>query len=266
MRPRLGRFAERYELRRALGTGGHSWVYEARHAILGSLVALKIERPGARGFLKREGQLLARLSHRAFVRVIDAGTDCSGLDFLALELLRGPTIREALADGPFCERRALAIVREITEAVRTAHAQGIVLADIKPQNVVLPDDNRPRIIDLGIAACIGEPAGEDGFISGTWSYMPPEVLENGRIAPTSDLYAIATTLYEMLAGRHPRSDGGAMPTRAEVIRRARYSSAPPPIDGVSPGVMKAISRALAPDPGRRYLDLAEFGEALRAVG
>ncbi|MCI0668933.1 MAG: protein kinase [Myxococcaceae bacterium] len=192
---------------RLLGEGASGRVYLAQDVALGRRVALKFLRPeklgaeGAERFLE-EARTTARFSHPHIVTVYGAGT-FHGQPYLALEYLEGETLRERLARGRLSRAEALRVGWAVADALAEAHAHGIIHADLKPENVLVPRDGRLRVVDFGLARHAGASA---AMASGTPAYMSPERWRGAAPAPAMDVWALGVLLHELLEGRRPLED------------------------------------------------------------
>ncbi len=208
-----GRMIGGYELLDRLGTGGMATTWRARRVSDDREVALKIphehciqdERSRAR-FL-REGKLGEQLHHPNIVRVLEAGEE-DGWPFLAMELVRGRTLRELLrTTGELPLERALEITRQVAEALDYAHAKGVIHRDLKPENLMIEAGGRVRVMDFGIARLEGGTAlTATSVFVGTPAYAAPETIEGETAGPAADLYALGIVLFEMLEGSAPFAD------------------------------------------------------------
>src|SRR5262249_21236370 len=205
-----------YEVTAAIGAGGMGQVYRARDTRLGRDVALKVLPPEfavdpervAR--FRREAQLLASLNH-PHIGAIYGFEDSA----LVLEYVEGPTLADRLAGGALTVDEALAIARQIADALDAAHAQGIVHRDLKPGNIKLRSDGTVKVLDFGLAKSIEEAgpgvdpalsptitaATRAGVILGTAAYMSPEQARGRAVDRRADLWAFGCVLYEMITGR-----------------------------------------------------------------
>lgn len=204
-----------YELRERLGEGGFGEVYEAWDARLHRSVAIKTIRHGSSAGtdLVREARLAASLRHPAFVKVHAVEDDDSG-QFIVMELVHGRTLKQMLQDAPVPLATALDWVGQVADAMRDAHASGLVHGDIKPSNLMVDDDGRVRILDFGLAlrhdalatetVSLGSSAsGEQADPQGTIAYMAPERLQGATPDPRADVYALGVILYELACGTRP---------------------------------------------------------------
>ena len=241
------------ELLELLGQGGMGSVYKARQRALGRLVALKIltPRPGDEaGFaarFEREAHALARLAHGNVVGIHDSGRT-QGRCWLLMEYVEGVNLRQLLRAGELTVPRALAIVRQICDALEFAHEQGIVHRDIKPENVLVDTRGRVKIADFGLAKIVGEePSGEPITRTqqsmGTPQYMAPEQLTGSKsVDHRADIYSLGVVFYELLTGELPLGRFEPPSQRVEVDVR---------LDEV---VLRALERA----PERRYQHATEM--------
>ncbi|MBL8861264.1 MAG: serine/threonine protein kinase, partial [Planctomycetes bacterium] len=177
------------EIGELLGHGGMGAVFRARQKKLERDVALKVlpkelsaDRKFAERFL-REARALARLSHPNIVAVHDYG-ETGGVCWLLLEYVDGANLRAILKSGRMDSRTALALVRELCDALQYAHDEGVVHRDIKPENVLVDRRGRAKVADFGLAKLIGPAQGADltreGQVMGTPHYMAPEQIERPR--------------------------------------------------------------------------------------
>ena len=253
-----------------LGAGATSWVYVARSASGESLV-VKIMQPGrGRGpehfrFL-REMQILRALDHPQIVPLLAPG-EADGALFFTMPFLEGETLRTRLErDGPLPVHVALAVCRDVADALDHAHARGVVHRDIKPDNILLAD-GRAHLLDFGYANApallSAELAVAEAQVTfGTPNYMSPEQVTGRRAEDwRSDLFSLACVLHEALAGRPPFA---AATTRAALQRRLH--EAPDDVRLVRPDVppdaVAIIRRNLAVAPNDRSFTAGAFRQAL----
>ena len=201
---RVGRF----EIRQEVGRGGFGAVYEALDTQLNRVVAVKTlrfsreRRDLSSEWLKREAEAVARLDHPCIVTLFDVGTSDAG-PYLVMELLRGRTLAQRIAEGPVPQVEALRIAGEMAKGLAHAHQRGVLHRDLKPANVFLCEDGRVKLLDFGLAHLLGSPEAKG---AGTPAYMPPEQARGDDIDARADVYAAAMVLREMLTGR--REPGG----------------------------------------------------------
>lgn len=242
-----------------LDAGGQARVYRALHPALGKDVAIKWGRKPAsletadQDRLVAEGRLLAELDHPNLARVFDLDFH-EGHPFLAMEYVRGRDLYKSTRQERPTPRQAARIVAAVARAVAEAHRRGITHQDITPRNIILGEDDRPRLIDFGLARlrrAWSESAEEP--IGGTPGFMAPEQArgEAAAIGPSSDIFALGGVLYYLLVGQPPFV--GENP----YLVLQRTSEGEPDLSPLriahAPRTLAAICRrALATDPLRRY--------------
>jgi serine/threonine-protein kinase len=270
--------AERYRIERELGAGGMAVVYLARDLQRDRDVALKVLRSevgiasGAERF-DREIRLAARLVHPNILPLLDSGRvpPSAGEDgrlWYTMPFVDGESLRDRLKrEKQLPLDEAVRLTTEIADALGHAHAQGILHRDIKPENILLAAGHA-LVADFGIARALGD-AGQritsTGLALGTPGYMSPEQSSGEHdLDARSDLYALASVTYEMLAGEPPFTG----PSAQAVIAR-RLSQPAPPIRVIRPGIPEPVDavlrRALATVPADRFLGTTEFARALSAA-
>ncbi len=270
-----------YVLGELLGVGGMGVVYAANQRSLDRTVAVKLPRPelvgdpAVRRRFETEAHAGSRIDHRNVVRVLDYG-DSDGAPYLVMEHVAGPRLGHLVFEqGPMSVARASELIHQLLGGIEDAHANGVIHADIKSDNVLvetLRDGTaRPRLIDFGIARFVDDatasevPDGER-VVSGTPEYLAPELIRGESPTFVSDVYAVGIILYELIAGETPF----AAESSARTMRRHLEDKAVPlswrcPDRGVTAAFDEIISRALAKRAGGRFADAAEFAAALLAA-
>jgi tetratricopeptide (TPR) repeat protein len=245
-------------------------VYRARDLRLNRLVALKTLASGA-GYspreaerFRREAEAVARLDHPHIVKVFDVGQR-DGVPFMALEYCAGGSLEARVAGRPQPARKVAALMEAVVDAVRAAHAAGIVHRDIKPANVLLTAEGVPKLTDFGLAKPVGS-AGPTatGEALGTLAYMAPEQAEGRRdVGPAADVYSLGALMYALMAGRPPLVGENDAHTVYMLV-----SQDPVPLRRLVPQVPADLEtichRCLAKDPARRYASASEVGADLAA--
>ncbi len=260
----------RYTIERELGRGGMATVYLARDLKHDRSVAVKVLRPelaatlGPERFV-REITIAAGLSHPHIVPFLDSG-EADGLLFYVMPWVEGESLRQCLArEGQLPLNQAVAVAREVADALGYAHGHNVVHRDIKPENILLVSGHA-LVLDFGIARAItaagGDRLTETGIAVGSPPYMSPEQAgAEEHLDGRSDVYSLGCVLYEMLAGEPPFT--GPTP-RAIAAKHMRQSV--PSIRTTRPGVPSEVDRliqtALAKSPADRYAGAAELDEAL----
>lgn len=233
-------------------------------------VALKLLKPelaavlGAERFVQ-EIKTTASMSHPHILPLFDSGT-ADGFLFYVMPFIEGETLRDRLnRETQLGVEEAIRIAREVAEALDYAHRRGVIHRDIKPENILL-HDGRPMVADFGIALAVSAAAGgrmtETGLSLGTPHYMSPEqATAEKEITPRSDVYSLASVLYEMLAGQPPHIGGAAQ----QVIMKIITDVARPVSDlrrNVPPNVVAALAKALEKLPADRFDSAKAFSDAL----
>ncbi|HVF35445.1 MAG TPA: protein kinase [Candidatus Saccharimonadia bacterium] len=252
-----------YRVVRQIGRGGMATVYLAIQRSVDREVALKVMSPqlladpnyGER-FL-REARIAAKLHHRHVVGVHDVGR-YRDLHFIAMEYLPGGSILPR-GEGSRSAAFALRVTREIATALSYAHAKGFVHRDVKPDNILLREDDSAALADFGIARA-SESATRmtrTGAVVGTPHYMSPEQARGRPIDGRADLYSLGIVLYEMLAGRVPYEADDSLAVGIMHISEP-VPLLPPPYEALQP----LLSRLLAKQPEERYQDGSELALAI----
>ncbi|WP_394618212.1 serine/threonine-protein kinase [Lentzea sp. JNUCC 0626] len=241
--------ADRYRLGDLLGEGGFAEVRRARDVLLARDVAVKLFRPGdGRVDARRidaEICALAGLSHRGLVKVFDA--DPGGeTPYVVLELVEGSTLRERITDGPMSVDEVRRIGSALADALAHVHERGFVHRDVKPANILLDDDNLPRLTDFGLARA-ADIAGvtKTGQVVGTAAYLAPEQVRGQAITSAVDVYALGLVLLECLTGRR-EYEGADLESAVARLHR------PPAIpDDLPFDLVLLLTRMTSPSVARR---------------
>jgi serine/threonine-protein kinase len=262
--------ADRYRIERELGQGGMATVYLAEDVKHKRKVALKVLKPelaavlGADRFVQ-EITTTASLQHPHILPLFDSGT-ADGFLYYVMPFIQGETLRDRLnRENQLGVDEAVKIATDVADALHYAHTQGVIHRDIKPENILLAN-GRPMVADFGIALAVSAAAGgrmtETGLSLGTPHYMSPEqATAEKEISARSDVYSLASVLYEMLAGQPPHSGGSAQ----QVIMKIITETAAPVTQRrrtVPPNVAAALAKALEKLPADRFDNARAFAEAL----
>jgi eukaryotic-like serine/threonine-protein kinase len=274
--PSLGRSIRqsvgRFRLIERLGAGGMGEVFVAFDPQLEREVAVKLLKLSSAGGqaeidrLLREANAMAKISHPNVVAVFDAGVD-EGRPWVAMELIRGSTLREWLAQKRTWQD-TLRVLCQIARGLEAAHLAGLVHRDVKPENVLMGSDGRVAVTDFGIAQSawtapkpeLATPSAPFS-VMGTPGYMAPEQYQLHATDERTDQFAFAVTAYEALWGSLPyERQTGDLKASAELV--ATTLPKPPPSKGAPAALWRVLKRALQPKSEQRY---ASMGELLIAL-
>jgi serine/threonine-protein kinase len=261
----------RYRLIAEIARGGMAVVYRAQDTLLERLVAVKLLHPqfvGDPEFLerfRREARAAARLSHPNIVSIYDVGDD-QGTPYIVMELIDGGNLKDRIRQAaPLPDAEIRSIGAALASTLDYAHRKGIVHRDVKPQNVLLGEDGRPRLTDFGIAQAMASSGlTRTGAVMGSVHYIAPEMVRGRTALPQSDVYSLGVVLYEMATGRVPFQ--GETDLSVAVAHVEELPAAPRALNArLAPDLEAAILRALAKAPDLRFASAADFAEALRTA-
>ncbi len=260
-----------YSIERELGRGGMATVFVGRDLKHDRRVAIKILRPdvaavlGVDRFLT-EIAIASKLNHPHILPLLDSGK-ASGLPFYVMPYTDGETLRSHLRrERILSVDEAIGIACEVADALSHAHAHGIVHRDIKPENILL-ENGHALVADFGIARALTQASSQrltqPGLAIGTAAYMSPERADEGeQVDARTDVYALGCVVYEMVTGDPPFPGSN---TQAILARKATEPARP--LRGVretiSPGIERAILKALSRVPADRFATVKDFADALR---
>ena len=259
-----------YTLLRAIGHGGMSTVYLGEQVSLSRQVAIKVMLPEAladevsRRRFENEARTIARLEHPHIVGIHDVGRTRDGLPYYSMpHLTRGHLgQRIAAGNGRMDQARVREILHALLSALGYAHARGIIHRDVKAENVLFDETDRPLLADFGIALRrgYGTRVTTTGMAVGSTAYMAPEQARGEEVDHRTDLYAIGVLAWEMLTGKLPYDAGDAVSMAIMHVKE--------PIPRLPPSLrhwQRFIDRALAKGPIKRYHDAAHMLSALERV-
>ncbi|HEY4312763.1 MAG TPA: serine/threonine-protein kinase [Pirellulales bacterium] len=267
-----------YRLRHLIGAGGMGEVYLAEHQLLKRPCAIKIIRPGkahdprALARFEREVRATARLSHWNTVEIFDYGSTEDGTFYYVMEYLPGLSLADLVERyGPLPPERVIYLLSQTCDALREAHAIGLVHRDIKPGNIFAAQrggvHDVAKLLDFGLAkaATLGPSSAQltqDGTITGSPLYMSPEqALGESEPDARSDIYSLGAVAYFLLVGRPPFDNQNPMRVMVahahdEVVAPTRFRP------DIPHDLEQVILRALAKNPAERYQSAAALGRAL----
>jgi serine/threonine-protein kinase len=274
-----------YRLGKKIGEGESGQVFEAEHVELGRKLAVKVLAPthssaqDAVERFRREARVVANLEHPNLVHLHDFGKALDGRVFLAMELLAGQTLDAYARLGSdetekrgLGYREAVQIAVQVTRALETAHAAGLVHRDLKPQNLFVESDGNVKLLDFGVAMAVSDVAGEDtirqkGFaIFGTPEYMAPEQVAGEPVDGRCDLYALGCVLYQLLTGSCPFEGSSGVAVMGRQLRDTPEAPTAIAKDRVIPQALEAVvMRSLAKAREDRFESAKAMREALEAA-
>ncbi|MGH9369650.1 MAG: protein kinase domain-containing protein [Thermoanaerobaculia bacterium] len=267
-----------YEIAAPLGAGGMGEVYRARDSRLGREVAIKVLLGGVgadRDRLRRfelEARAASGLNHPHIVTIYDIGSS-DATDYIAMELVEGSTLREALGEEPLAPRRLLDVAVQIADGLAKAHEAGIVHRDLKPENVMISRDGYVKILDFGLAKLVEAPAPDasdlptgtrPGMVMGSVGYMSPEQASGRAVDFRSDQFSLGSILYELATGQRAFRRDTSAETLAAIIREE-----PRPISQQNARVPQPfrwiVERCLSKEPDGRYTSTRDLARDLAMV-
>ena len=269
----------RYQIIRKLAGGGMGRVFLAYDPVLNRQVGLKlIDAGGDRDSIdvvaaERRGatlqdQLAKREASGRVAQIFDVG-DRDGYFYIAMEYIEGEDLSELVARGPLDPQRAVGIALDVLDVLVKAHTfqtviddrthRGIIHGDIKPRNIRITGAGQVKVLDFGIAKAVSMTRSITFNQFGSVPYSSPERLQTGDMDARSDVWSVATVLFEMLTGK-PYFEAEASSKLEWMIRN--YRALQPAIAGLPPGLREILSRALDPDLSKRFSSAAAFQAAL----
>jgi len=261
-------FGGRYEIQGVLGQGGMGAVYKARDRELDRLIALKVIRPELATDpaillrFKQELILSRNITHKNVVRIYDLG-EADGIRFISMEYVDGEDLRTLLRRaGKFSPREAISVVEQVCRALDSAHSEGVIHRDLKPQNIMRDKHGRIVVMDFGLARSLGDSGlTQTGAIVGTLEYMSPEQALGTMLDQRSDIFSVGLIFYELLTGKAPYAADTAI---ASLMKRTREDAeSASDVDASVPRSLSAIvSRCLEREPANRYHSAVELLQQL----
>ncbi len=281
------------------GGMGSVWLAERSDGRYQGRVAVKLlnasllGREGEARF-RREGTVLARLTHPHIARLVDAGVSRAGQPYLVLEYVDGRHIDRFCDDQRLGVEDRIRLFLDVQAAVAHAHANLIVHRDLKPSNVLVTADGEVKLLDFGIAKLVGDDEAvslltREGGVALTPKYAAPEQVTAGTITTATDVYTLGVLLFELLTGQHPTGLGAGSPiefvkaitvgktlrlsaaalsedVRLAAERAEQRATTPDRLRRVLRGDLETIvAKALKSNPAERYASVVEFAEDLRRV-
>jgi hypothetical protein len=253
-----------YEILEPIGAGGMGEVFRARDTRLNREVAIKVTGGRFSDRFEREAHSIAALNHLNICILYDVGPH-----YLVMELVEGPTLADRIKEGAIPWGEALAIARQIADALEAAHDKGIVHRDLKPANIKIKPDGTVKVLDFGLAKTLDAPIAASpltnpensptvntpttaGVILGTVAYMPPEQIRGKVVDKRADIWAFGVVLYEMLAGKRPFQGEEFADILASVVKDR------PDLDAVPAEARRLLERCLEKEPRKRLRDIGDM--------
>ncbi len=256
----------------AIDSGGQSVVYRALHPTLDKELAIKLSHKAVgklsdhRHLLVAEGKLLAKLEHPNLARIYDLDFH-DDRPFLAMEYVRGETIKQLVDRAKPAPLDSAKLLAQIARALGVVHAHGVIHQDVKPQNILLDETGKPRLIDFGMARLRHAWDGSTQPDGGTPSFMAPEQArgEGTAIGPAADIFALGGVLYYMLTGRAPFKGKDVDETIA-AAGRCDFDRTALLGNRIPRSLREICLKAMAPKPKDRYGRIEDMAADLeRAV-
>ena len=268
-----------YRIIEQLGKGGQAIAYKAVDTRLERSVVIKILLPelasseNARRRFEREAKLASALDHPNICAIYDIG-ESDGLFYIVMPYAEGRTLKHVISGRPMEILSALSIGVQVADAITTAHARGIVHRDIKPNNIVVNDQGKVKVLDFGLAKMLAtdQEAGADpdklmteiGLPYGTAGYGSPEQAAGERVDHRTDIFSLGVLIYEMVTGHQPFKGRN----RIEILNSV-INDEPEPvaeeIPGAQPRLQSILDRALAKKPRERFGTMAELRDELKTL-
>lgn len=261
----------RYELLEKIGEGGMGTVYKAKCHLLNRFVAIKIlkaELSNDEEFVarfKREATSIARLSHPNIVNVHDVGTE-NQINFIVMEYIDGKTLKQIIKEnGRIDSQKTLDIVFQVAKALESAHKNNIIHRDIKPDNIMVMEDNRVKVMDFGIAKVADSGTmTSSNSIMGTVRYFAPEQAKGNLVDCRTDIYSLGIVMYEMVTGQVPYNAESSISIAMMHIQEPVI----PPIEifaDIPENINQVILKSMQKEPIKRYQTAGEMADVLKTI-
>jgi len=267
----IGKTISHYKILEKLGEGGMGVVYKAEDTKLDRIVALKFLAPHVVGGaeeksrLIREAKSAAALNHPNICTIHEIDR-AEGRTFIAMECVEGRSLKDKIDSGPPALDEAIDIAVQVAGGLSHAHKKGIIHRDIKPANIIVTHDGQAKIMDFGLAKSLGGTVlTQTGTTIGTVAYMSPEQARGAEVDARTDIWSLGAVLYEMVAGERPFKADYEQAVVYQILNESPRS-----VTELRPDAPRAlerlISKALAREPGERYVSAADFRKDLESFG
>jgi len=261
----------RYELLEKIGEGGMGSVYKAKCHLLNRFVAVKIlkaELNNDEDFVarfKREATSIASLSHPNIVNVHDVGAE-EHINFIVMEYIDGKTLKQIIKEnGRISSRETLDIVFQVAKALECAHKNNIIHRDIKPDNIMIMEDNMVKVMDFGIAKVAdSRTATNCNNVMGTVRYFSPEQAKGNFVDCRTDIYSLGIVMYEMVTGQVPYNADSAI---SIAMMHIQEPVIPPKeiITDIPENINQVILKSMQKEPIKRYQTAREMADVLKTI-
>src|SRR6266545_348525 len=276
----IGQTLGNYKITSKLGAGGQGTVYKATDLKLGRTVVVKVlpleltvKETNLKRF-EREARLASALDHPNICTIFDMD-EARGLHFIAMQYVEGKNVRQLCNGRPLELDSALRIAIQVTDALSSAHARGIIHRDIKSGNVMVTDSGQVKILDFGLAKLLDEEETQRGIDRtqltevgvpyGTATYAAPEQARGDKVDARADIFSTGVLLYEMLTGTWPFRGKSTVDVRHAVLHEEPAAVSDARREPVPPRLQQILNRALQKNPRDRYQQIGQFRDDLRAV-
>ena len=283
----IGTKVSHYKILEKIGEGGMGEIFLAEDTKLQRRVALKFlpadltkDKSRKQRFIQ-EARAAASMEHPNIAAIYDID-EVDGRTFIAMEFVRGESLREAIRKGRLGVRRTLELGSQMADGLAKAHERGVIHRDLKPDNVLLSEDGFAKIIDFGLAK-LGEPfsrsdgdAGtataeheaetlvktQEGLVLGTIAYMSPEQARANPVDARTDIFSLGVVIQEMLTGQAPFNRGNVAETLSAILKESP-PALPAEVTGTAPELQPVLRKALAKDPDSRYAEMKDLAGDLK---
>jgi len=274
----IGRTLDEYELESLIGEGAQATVYKAYQPELERYVAVKVVTQGYRDMLtrfKQEAKTIAALRHPNIMVVHDYG-EYDGYIYFVMEYVEGGTLQDRLLGEPMPWINVIGLSIPVASALQHAHERGLIHRDVKPTNILMPQEDWPLLADFGLVKvkradgssvmARTTPLTDSGLVVGTPAYIAPEQANNDEIDARADMYALGVILFEMVTGRLPFEY--ANPNRLMIAHLTETPPSPSELNpNCPPELEDVILKALQKTPDNRFPNMNAMVDALKeAIG